>query len=214
MAEVKTYRKAHKGGHHRPRYSLGRSTAQHVNVFAPYAQWDSHRCQRQALREGIFHWKDGGREWLLLRRADTYNLMERYLQGVGSEDPEATPHGYLYSLRRDNLVDALDYMARFGPLTKVKKTSRLPSKTKSLVNSLSVGPWDLVDLSEFWRLHARFQIVMDLWNAQNHMKELRMVWKRLYADLEFIDGSRTEPPIGKHPGKGFSHSERSGPANG
>ena len=103
-------------------------------------------------------------------------------------------------------------MAQFGPLKKVKKTSRLPSKTKSLVNGLSVGPWDLVDLSEFWRLHARFQIVMDLWNAQNHTKELRMVWKRLYADLEFIDGSRTEPPIGKHPGKGFSHfrEKRSG----
>ena len=148
------------------------------------------------IRDGFFHFAEGGREWVLLLRGDTYNLYDAYSAAIASNDPERTPNGYLLDLKRNSIPNALEFFERFGPLIKIEGGATVLSPmVETLWNELRGQPIDLIDLTEFWKLHARFTTVARLWNERNDEAGLRRAWESVYDDLEFVDSSTTETTV-------------------
>ncbi|MGH9533817.1 MAG: hypothetical protein ACRD2E_03050 [Terriglobales bacterium] len=98
---------------------------------------------------------------------EVFDLLAAYTAAQGVPDPLLAPHGFFRSLQPDNAKHAGEFLEAFGPL-EVSVGSYLrcavgPSWV--LQRSPDGRPLYSVDLADFWRKHARYLAVAQLWEA-------------------------------------------------
>jgi len=113
----------------------------------------------------------------------TYNLRDAYERAHALNDPYLSPHGFFRRLAHGNNRHAREFLEEFGPLN-------LSAGRRVLLGD-HVG----VSLEQFWHAHARFCLVVELW--ENLDDRTRLCATLLEAYRHRDDISELEPlPIG------------------
>ena len=134
---------------------------------------------------------------------ESYNVFDAYRVARRKLKPRLSPHGSFRSLSYRDHSQAVEFMARFGPLLSDCREHFLRS---SLVPEWFSG-W--VNLDDFWKRQLRFTLISRLYEAlssRGSEAKLRRAWEQLLCEGENNDLG----PLRRMPTDGSSGGAYSG----
>jgi hypothetical protein len=101
-----------------------------------------------------------------------HDLEELYETAHKQREPLLAPHGFFQRLGPGNNFHAREFLEKFGPL---KLTA--PQREKLFLGySIELS----VDLQEFWTLHTRFSLFVQLWESLNNEERVGEILLEIY----------------------------------